>query len=454
MKLFTPRESYLWLRVLWEHHRNLKATREQLEAMQLRKFRRLVSYVQKRSPYYRALIAENGIDPANCKPTDFPVLTKKDVIEHFDELVTDPSITRRRVSDFLAQSTDPTERLDGRYHVLHTSGTSGTVGYFVFSNDAWIKGASHVARATTLRFRRRTAFVAATRGHFAGASLMLTGNHGSNGLFFDVRTFDVGQPMHEIVEALNRFQPHNLSGYGTILKVLAEAKERGELRINPVHVGNGGEPLLPEVKAYLEQVFKVPVLNAYASSEHLYMAMTLPGSDGMHLMEDDLIFEFKDDHTCITNLFNEVMPLIRYRMDDVLVPDKTGSSPYPFTKIKEIVGRREDSLTFINEHGQQDFIHPIVIVELVIQGLNAWQIVIINESSFRFRARFDAGQSAEEREATRERIRQKMRAILVEKEMNNVQFEIEEIRELEIDPRSGKFRLVVRENSGPKAPSQ
>lgn len=448
MKLFTPRESYLWLRVLWEHHRNLRSTREQVEAMQLRKFRRMVSFVQQRSPYYKRVIAERGIDPANCKPTDFPILTKKDVIEHFDEIVTDRSITQLRVSDFLAQSTDPTERLDGRYHVLHTSGTSGTVGYFIFSNDAWIKGASHVARATTLRFRRRTAFVAATRGHFAGASLMLTGNHGTNGLFFDVRTFDVGQPMHEIVAALNRFQPHNLSGYGTILKVLAEAKERGELQINPVHVGNGGEPLMPEVRAYLEKVFKVPILNAYASSEHLYMAMTLPCSDGgMHLMEDDLIFEFHDDHTCITNLFNEVMPLIRYRMDDVLVPDTSGTNPYPFTKIREIVGRREHSLTFTNQHGKEDFIHPIVIVELVIQGLNAWQIVMVDQTSFRFRARYDAGLSPEEREATRGRILQKMRAILDEKEMSNVQFQIEEIRELEIDPRSGKFRLVVREDA-------
>jgi hypothetical protein len=35
---------------------------------------------------------------------------------------------------------------------------------------------------------------------------------------------------------------------------------------------------------------------------------------------------------------------------------------------------------------------------------------------------------------------------LDEKEMSNVQFQIEEIRELEIDPRSGKFRLVVRED--------
>lgn len=445
MKLFTPRESYLWLKALWGLRSNSRMSRERLEAAQLKKFRRLVAFAQRRSPYYKAIIDERGINPATCVPTDFPVLTKNDVITHFDRIVTDRRITRDRIADFLARSTNPSELFEGRFHVLHTSGTSGTVGYFVFSHEAWIKGSVHVVRVAPLRWRRRTAFVAATRGHFAGASLMLTGNHGSNNLFYDVRTFDVGQPMPQIVEGLNRFQPQTLSGYATVLKVLAEAQERGELRIKPTQVGSGGEPLLPEVKAYLERIFQVPVLNGYASSEHLHMAMSLPGSDGMFLMEDDLIFELQPDHTCVTNLFNDAMPLIRYRMDDVLVPEANGHSGYPFTKVKEIVGRHEDALVFTNRHGKDDFIHPIVIVELIVNGLNGWQIVLENKTSFRFRARFDAALTAEECRDTSKRIREKLNAILAEKEMSNVRFEIEPVEELAIDSYSGKFRLVIRE---------
>ena len=447
MKILTPRESYLWLKALWDHRCNLRMSREKLQSAQLKKFRRLVSFVQSRSPYYRKIIEERGIDPATCLPTDFPVLTKNDVIKHFDDLVTDRRITRERIADFLARSTDPTELFEGRFHVLHTSGTSGTVGYFVYSHEAWIKGSIHVVRVAPLRWRRRTAFVAATRGHFAGASLMLTGNHGSNNLFYDVRTFDVGQPMPQMIEGLNQFQPQTLSGYATVLKVLAEAQERGELRIKPTQVGSGGEPLQPEVKAYIERIFKVPMLNGYASSEHLHMAMTLPGANGMFLLEDDLIFEIQPDHTCVTNLFNDTLPLIRYRMDDVLVPEPNGSSRYPFTQIKDIVGRQEDSLVFTNEHGQEDFIHPIVIVELIVSGLNGWQIVLESKTSFRFRARFDAALSTQECEATRERVRERLTAILAEKEMSNVRFEIEQVESLEIDPHSGKFRLVVREHA-------
>jgi hypothetical protein len=41
-----------------------------------------------------------------------------------------------------------------------------------------------------------------------------------------------------------------------------------------------------------------------------------------------------------------------------------------------------------------------------------------------------------------------MNAILAEKEMSNVRFEIEQVESLAIDPHSGKFRLVVSEPGG------
>jgi phenylacetate-CoA ligase len=444
MRFHSPKDSIIWLKALWNHWRHSRMTREQLEAAQLRKFRKLVSWAHVHSPYYRKIIEERKIDPHTCVPTDFPILTKSDVNEHFDEIVTDRSLSRKRIADFLAQSADPGNLLDGRYHVVHTSGTSGTLGYYVYSRESWIRGASQVVRASRLRWRRRVAFVAATRGHFAGVSLMLTGNRGTNGWFYDVRPFDVGQPLAKIVEELNRFQPHMLSGYAAILKMLGEAQERGELRIHPTELGNGGEPLLPDVKAYLEKVFGVPVLNGYASSEHLYMAMSLKGAEGMHLLEDDLIFELGDDYTAVTNLFNDTMPLIRYRMDDVLVPAGIAQGPYPYTKVRDVVGRQENALVFTNEHGREEFIHPIVVAELVVPGLNAWQIVLESRTSFRFRAKLDGSLTPDQRAVTRQRIEGTVTALLADKEMRNVRFEIEEVESLPIDPLTGKFRLVVQ----------
>ena len=97
MKLMTPRESLMWLKTLWGHRRNMRKSREGLEAMQLGKFRRFVSFAQQHSPYYRAIISKHGIDPRTCVPSDFPVLTKNDESEHFDDIVTDRQITRDRM---------------------------------------------------------------------------------------------------------------------------------------------------------------------------------------------------------------------------------------------------------------------------------------------------------------------------------------------------------------------
>lgn len=443
MDLLSARDSFYWLKALWNHARNMRRTRADIVAAQERKFRKLVRFVNDRSPFYREIVAERGIDLDHCRPQDFPVIAKNDVIENFDRIATDPRVTRARIAEFLSQSTDPNELLDNRFHVVHTSGTSGTMGYYVYSREEWIQGCSHITRTAPPRLRKRVAYVAATRGHFAGASLTMTGNRGTNRLFYNIRPFDVGLPVPQLIRELNAFQPHVLSGYAAMLKVLAELQQEGRLQIRPRQITNGGEMLNQETKELLERAFEAPVINAYANSEHLYMGLTLGGSEGLHLLEDDLIFELRDDHTCVTNLYNYTLPLIHYRIDDVLVADQTPSR-YPFTKVREVVGRYEDALVFTNRFGQQDFIHPLVIVDLMIGGLRTWQIELLDLTTFIFRARFEPGLNDVEKQKSTNQIRDTMRSILAEKSMDNVKFRIDEVDHIPVDPRTGKFRIVLR----------
>lgn len=448
MKTYSPKDAFLWLRALWRHHQALRWSREELEARQLRKFRELVAHANLHSPYYRAVITERGIDPQTCLPTDFPVLTKQEVMEHLDDIVTDRRITRARLTEFLTQSTKPEDRLDGKYHVMHTSGSSGQSGWFVFSHQGWITGASLGVQFAPLRWRQRTAYVGVTRGHFGGVSLAASGNDGFNSLFYDIRNYDVAQPLQEIIDDLNAFQPKILIGYATMIKLLAEAQEQGRLRIRPQRVGTGAEPLLPEAKTCVERAFQTKVINIYATTEHLYMGITLPGSEGLRLMEQNLMFELRPDCLCVTNLFNEVMPLIRYRMNDVLTlkPEEKGR-PYPFAEVAGIVGRQENTITFTNERGEEDYIHPIVIVELLLPGVRAWQFVVETRESFRFRACFEAGLTAQQHQEAQDRIRRELQLLLDEKNMRNVRYEIDAVDSLPVDPKTGKFRLVLHETN-------
>jgi phenylacetate-CoA ligase len=444
----SPLEPFAWLKAIYEQARAQRFSRARLEAQQIAKFRKLVALAYERSLFYRSLIDERSLDLDRCLPSDFPVLTKQVVADNFDRLLTDPRLSRRRIEEFLSRSSDPAELLDGQFHVLHSSGTSGTTTNMVYSHQAWIQGASQMLRVFPLRLRTRVAFVAAAHGHFAGASLLVTGNHGTNRLFFDVKTYDVGRPMRQVVEALNHFQPQLLTGYAGVLERLAEYQEAGVLRICPTIIVSGAEPLRPCCRTTLESSFQAQVINAYASTEHLFMALTLPGSDGMYLLEDYLIFELRDDCTYVTNLFNHTLPLIRYQMDDVLIPAKDSSGRYPFTKISDLVGRAEDSAIFVNEEGAQDFVHPSLLGKLSVPGLRSWQVQIVNRAAFVFRARFEEGRSREQKRDIRQSIRHRLDALLAEKHMHNVGFEIKEVDRLEVDPRSGKTRMVLAPHDG------
>ena len=112
-----------------EYRRASRLTRAELEIEKLVKFRRLVRHAQERSPYYRRIIADRGIDVASCTPGEFPVLTKALLMQHFDEIAAAPGVTKRAIAEFLTRSHDPGEMFQGRYRVIHTSGSSGDPGY-------------------------------------------------------------------------------------------------------------------------------------------------------------------------------------------------------------------------------------------------------------------------------------------------------------------------------------
>ena len=182
------------VRTLAEVRPEARLSPAEFEAARLARFRRLVRHAAARSPYYADIIRNKAIDVESCTPRDFPELTKTLLMENFDRIVTDPRITRRAVSDFLARSKDPAEKFLGRYRVMHTSGTSGEVGYFLYSPSDWTRGllgGSFRRRARRVFTRRkrarggrfRFAFYGATGGLFAGVTMATAASRGIARLF-------------------------------------------------------------------------------------------------------------------------------------------------------------------------------------------------------------------------------------------------------------------------------
>ncbi|HAK59713.1 MAG TPA: hypothetical protein DCO77_04930 [Nitrospiraceae bacterium] len=432
------------LKTRFEHILNERRSRQSLTERNLKKFRKLVAHANSTSPYYARIIKKNSIDITACTPGDFPVLTKRDVMENFDHIITVPHMTKRSIADFLAASKDPLALYDGKYYILHTSGSSGEIGYFVYSRQDWARGFAHVLRIHDFKLRRKKlAFFGATKGHFAGISFVTTGRRSLLKLLYRIAAFDINSPLQPVLDGLNAFQPDILTGYPSALTILARKQESGELAISPTSLESSGEPVAGDDGAIIQKAFKTPLVNLYSCTEHMFMGVAKPGASGMYVFEDDLIFNFRDDHTCVTNLFNYTLPLIRYRMEDVLrpLPDKVGILPY--TMVREIVGRMEQAPLFLNRHGIEDFISPHIINEFHVKHLRRFQMQLLDKTSFLFKACFEPGIRDEQKAEASRNIQKRMREILAEKEMDTVTFTIKEFNDLCADERTGKFKLIV-----------
>ncbi len=136
-------DSINYFRLLWNLYRLIRNTgraKEQIERRQKKKLEKLFLYAYDHSPYYRRVFEAEGIFRENIKKTPlekFPVLDKEILMEHFDELVTDRSLQQKELLKFDENSEDDGEIYLGRYHVVHSSGSTGTPRYFVYDNEAW-----------------------------------------------------------------------------------------------------------------------------------------------------------------------------------------------------------------------------------------------------------------------------------------------------------------------------
>jgi phenylacetate-coenzyme A ligase PaaK-like adenylate-forming protein len=205
--------------------------------------------------------------------------------------------------------------------------------------------------------------------------------------------------------------------------------------------------MLAADKQMIERAFGKCIRNFYTCSEHMFMGLKEAWQETMCLFEDDLIFEISPDHTLVTNIFNRTLPLIRYRMTDILTPlDRAEHRPYQ--AIAEVAGRVESQAKFKNIHGSFDGISPHTINEILVPHVRQFQMRLRGPESFDFAVVLEPGITEEGRGKALEAARTTLTTILNEKEMSNVRFEIPVVDEIPVDAKTGKFRLILNLQSG------
>lgn len=438
---------------LYRQKRNAGMTEQQIGRLQKNKLEKLLLFAYDYSPYYRKSFEAKGITRENIKtmPLErFPVLDKGILMEHFDELVTDRSLRQEELLSFDKFAENDGEIYLGKYHVVHSSGSTGTPRYFVYDHAAWhqmligiIRGAlwgmSMGSVLKLLAEKPRILYIAATDGRYGGA--MAVGD-GIRGVRAEQRFLDINTPLAKWSEAVREFRPNIIIGYPSAVKILAELTGREKEPLHVRRVISCGEPLSNGLRRFLENAFRTEVINFYGASESLALGVEQRADEGMILFDNLNVIEVIDGEMYVTCLYNFTQPLIRYRISDKLVLRETkADAECFFTKADVLLCRNEDVLWFEKPDGSKECLHPLSMEGFCVEGLRDYQFCQTFKTSFEMLA--ETEESAERVQVTEE-IRRQVSKLLADKELEEIQFSIRFVEQITPDQHTGKKSLIIK----------
>ena len=445
-----------YIRLLWDLYqlkRNTAKSEEQIKTLQDKKLRKMLRYAYQHSEYYRRTFAQAGISKENIDKIplkQFPVITKELLMQNFDELVTDPKIKQEELRKFDESPVSRTENYLGRYHIIHSSGSTGIPRYFVYDDKAWgqmllgiIRGALWGMGMTDilklLAGKPRILYIAATDGRYAGA--MAVGD-GITGLHARQEYLDINEPIEKGNQKVIKFDPNIVIGYPSAIKLMAEQVRLGRVPNHVERVISCGEPLSAGLRSFLEDTFQCPVINFYGSSESLALGLEEKAGDGMILFDDLNVIEVENGEMYLTCLYNFTQPLIRYHLTDTLRPKKRLSNdPYGFSRAEVLLCRDEDEMWFQKADGTEEFIHPLSVEGICVNGLRDYQFVQTSKKSFHIRAEISEDAS---KEMVIHGIESIIEPLLLDKALGNIHYEICFVDRIEVNPDTGKKPLIIK----------
>ena len=346
------------------HFERVDWSGERLREERTVRLRDLVRVAVERSAWHRSRLAD--VDLATLDEDtlrELPAMTKLDLMANFDAIVTDPAVRLADVNAHIA-SLDSDAYFRGDLHAVASGGSSGVRGVFVWGWDAWATVQLTALRRTLLDrisdpelvSRPPVAMVVAAENatHFTSA-LSETFATGA----VETHRFRVGAPIEQIVTGLNEVAGENLATYPSMLARLVEEARSGRLRIAPRRILTMAEPLLAETRKAAEDTWNAPVANMWGTSEGGVTAIGCFKGPGMHLTDDLLIVEPVDEHgdpvppgarshkIYLTNLFNPLLPLVRYEItDEITVLDEPCACGSHHRRIHDIQGRNDDTFHY------------------------------------------------------------------------------------------------------------
>jgi phenylacetate-CoA ligase len=322
-----------------------RATRAEIETLQLSRLRALVTRAAERVPLYRERLRERGIRPSSLASLADVTLLPFTVKDDF-----------RSTYPFglLAVPLDEVVRIHA------SSGTTGKPTVVVYSRGDLELWSQVMARTLMAGGVTRADVVHNAYGYglFTGG---LGFHYGAEWLGAAVIPISGGFTDRQLT-AMRDFGSTVLCATPSYSLHLAEAIEEAGItsRDLRLRVGFfGAEPWTEEMRQALETRLNIMALNIYGLSEVIGPGVSVecPERQGMHVAEDHFLPEIVDPRTLepvpagttgelvLTTLTKEALPVIRYRTRDLTSIDPTPCACGRSTvRIARITGRTDDML--------------------------------------------------------------------------------------------------------------
>jgi len=410
---------------------------DQLLARQSRRVQVLLRHAWRNVPYYRDWMLAAGAEPGDLRSA--ADLRRLPLVDKF-ALTIEPA-------RFAADGYD---RRDGL--TLLSSGTSGRRRSFRYAAAALFEALA-AGRRQRLALRH---FV----GREAGYREAVLNRQGSVGeqlrRFWEDRMitprridlvrrrFSPSARFEDLLTGLNEFRPHVIRGIGSHLGAFFRwVCETGRCIEKPRAITYGADALPKADREIIERELGIPVLSTYQAVEALHIGFQCEARSGFHISIDQVAVRVVDPsgrdiapgqrgELVITNLTNCAMPVIHYRLGDLVT---LGTGPCVCGRtlplISDIDGRLDD---LIARPGGA-WIHALALLPGLQAVPGVRQVQVIQDDLEDFRLRVVWARTSDQDPV---RLHSRMAAVLGDR----VHVRVEPVEMLEQEP-SGKVKTVI-----------
>ncbi|WP_066290633.1 F390 synthetase-related protein [Bacillus sp. FJAT-29937] len=317
------------------------SSREELETYQNRKIKKHLEFVLESSPFYREFYKGYEDELKYNHWDQLPMIDKSIMMENFDSINT-VGIKKEEALHvaFEAENSRDFSPKIGDISVGLSSGTSGNRGIFLISDrESALWAGTILAKVLPGSILRKHQIAFFLR---ANNNLYTSTQNGRIAFHF----FDLLDDFEEHIRKLKAVQPTIVIGPPSILRKVADWQANGDIQIQPRKIVSVAEVLEDIDKTYIEAVFLQTLHHVYQCTEGFLAASCSHGT--LHINEDLVVIEkeYLDDGVfvpIITDFSRTTQPIIRYRLNDILVEKKT---PCPcgshFLALERIDGRCDD----------------------------------------------------------------------------------------------------------------